>query len=103
MPESRIQRDPDDEEDSDYSIFEKKYSSQRWWWDASQALIRLILNVFAGGMIAVGYGDRHMWEQVTAAALIIGNMIWAVYHQRSKRKKVRVILIKDPNDTTPQI
>lgn len=86
---ARIERAPETEDE-----FDRQYESSRWWFDSGQILVRLILNVLAGGLITLGIGDEKIWEKVTAAAVIIFTMSWAVLHRKRKQKRCSIIMVR---------
>jgi hypothetical protein len=73
---------PDDEEGATDDFEEAK-----WWLDVIQTVARLLLNVFAGGMLTVGVGTHRQWEQFSACILAATTLAWALYHQKIRKKK----------------
>lgn len=69
-------------------------------------LARLILNVFAGGMMAKGFGDKEFWEHIVAFAIIVTTLSWSVIEQRyhrKKRKRRKKKANHEPTQTPPSI
>jgi len=64
-------------------------SDDRLWLDIIQTVVRLLLNIFAGFMIAAGYGTHHQWEQFSAIMIVVSTLAWALFHQKVRNKRIK--------------
>lgn len=76
------------------------YLTTKWKLHMLHHVIRFILNIFAVGMIAKGYGTKEYWNHIVAGALVVGTLAWAVYSQWEKRKIQSTIKDTDTNEHT---
>jgi len=71
-------------EGSEGSTFDENSSVVK---TAVGVLTRCILNVFAGGMIFLGYGNKEIWEHIVAFGVIIATLSWSALTDRRRRNK----------------
>lgn len=51
-------------------------------WDIIQTLLRSVLKVAGGALIAKGFTDDAGVEALTGAIITIGGVIWGYYHRK---------------------
>lgn len=101
MPDKQTPLPPQTKRPAEIEEPEEEEYHSTWWRDSGQSLVRLLLNIFAAGMIAKGYGDQAYWDQVIAAGLIIFNILWAVRHQKKRRQRLQREDVTEQDQPSP--
>lgn len=53
--------------------------------DMIQALVRAVMNIVAGMLVAKGVGDASTWEQATGAVVTLAAVWWSFSHQKTMK------------------
>ncbi len=66
----------------------KKNSQKFWNADAAQSLVRAIVKILGGFMVAKGVADQSSVEVISAGAVTLAAVVWGLCHRSGNRKPI---------------